>query len=109
VSESISRKEIGFELDDELGNESSIAVEFGTPLFTKSTSGAAKTMTEFGENPSPRFWSVTSSATPSTLIGVASLGIAKRRPVGVLKSGTVKRLSGHGNKQVNTPGCSHVG
>ena len=46
---------------------------------------------------------------PSIFTGTASDGIAKRNPVIVDESATVRRLLGHGSKQAKTPDTEQVG
>src|SRR3954454_1803411 len=69
------------------------------PVFARSSPGTYVTISEPGENPSARFQSVGSIGLPATLRGIEVRSNATRRPVGVERSGFVKKSLGNGSMQ----------
>src|SRR4051794_12167398 len=67
------------------------------PVFARSSPGTYVTISEPGENPSARFQSVGSIGLPATLRGIELRSNAIRRPVGVERSGFVKKSLGNGS------------
>src|SRR5262249_15751065 len=75
-----------------------IFVMGGIEVGSRSIPGTNVMISEPGLKPSLRFQSVGSIGTPETFDGSSSPVKCSRRPVGELRSATVKKLSGNGNK-----------
>ena len=80
----------------------------GTPDAVTSSPGSCTMICEPGLHPSARFWSVTSIGAPEALVGSEAEESASRRPVGVLRSRTVKWSFGNGSMHCGAIGSQRV-
>ncbi len=82
----------------------------GSPDAAGSTPGTTTMPIDEGENPSLRFHSAGSTATPCALTGMPAAGRSRRRPVGRAGSAVVNRSLGQGSRQaVGSPGSHEPG